>query len=147
MKVILLKDVKSKGYRGDVVEVSDGYANNFLFPQALAVLATKDALAQIQAQENRAVKETVKADSAAKKAVTELEGSVLTISAKTNEDGTLYAALSEKEVVKAAKEKGIMLKPKQIKFSDPIKETGMHAVVAEFKGGYEARFSLEVSAK
>lgn len=147
MKVILLKDVKGKGYKGDVIEVSDGYANNFLFPQALGVAATKEALDKMKAQEKRAAKESALADKAARKSVSELEGVTVTVKAKTNDDGTLYAALAEKDVVKAAKEDGVSLKPKQIRFTSPIKETGSHQVVAEFKGGYEAEFTVVVEAK
>lgn len=147
MNVILLKDVKGKGYKGDVVEVSDGYANNFLFPQALAVIATPEALARVKAQEKRAAKESSKAENASKQSAAKLEGLVLTVAVKTNEEGALYAALSGKEVVKAAKEKGLALTPKQIKFTDPVKETGNHAVTAEFSGGYEAQFTVTVEAK
>ena len=147
MKVILLKDVKSKGYKGDVVEVSDGYANNFLFPQALAVPATPESLAKMKAQEKRAARESSLADKAARKSVSELEGVTVTVTVKTNDDGTLYAALPEKDVVKAAKEDGVSLKPKQIRFSTPIKETGTYQVIAEFAGGYEAEFTVVVQSK
>ncbi len=129
------------------MEVSDGYANNFLFPQAAAVPATPDALAKMRAAEKRAAKASSKAESAAKRAASVLEGQSLTAAVKTNEDGTLYASLSEKDVVKAAKEQGISLKPKQIRFNTPIKETGTHQVTAEFPGGYEAEFSVIVQSK
>ncbi|HBU27622.1 TPA: 50S ribosomal protein L9 [Candidatus Uhrbacteria bacterium] len=147
MKVILLKDVKGKGYKGAVVDVSDGYAQNFLFPQALGVPATKEALLKMQAQEKRVERELVKVDDQARRAVAELDGTTLTLAVKANDDGTLYAAVSEKDVVKAAQEQGVKLKPKRVVFSAPIKEIGSFLVVAEFPGGYEAEFSIIVEAK
>lgn len=146
MKVILLKDVKGKGYRGDVVEVSDGYANNFLFPQALGVIATPEALQTIAAQAKRTAKESSRAEMAAQRAAAALDGTTLTIPCKANEDGTLYAAVSEKEVLKAAKTANVSLKAAKIVFLKPIKETGAATIMIEFVGGYEAEVTLIVEA-
>ncbi|MBT6254175.1 50S ribosomal protein L9 [Candidatus Uhrbacteria bacterium] len=147
MKVILLEDIKGKGYRGDVLEVSDGYAQNFLFPQAMGVPATPDALAKIKAQEAKAAKEAKRGEKASKDAAGMLEGVVLTLSAKTNDEGSLYAAVSAKDIASAAKEQGIKITPKQVKAHDPIKEAGTFELTAEFPGGYEASFSLIVEEK
>ena len=130
-----------------MVDVSDGYANNFLFPQALAVPATKEALAKMKAQEKRAARQVALADKAARKSVTELEGQTLTIQAKANDDGTLYAAVSERDVAKAAEALGVSIKPKQIQFTEPVKDVGEAEVVAVFAGGYEATFTIDVQPK
>ncbi len=147
MKVILIENVKGKGFRGDVIDVSDGYAQNFLFPQAMGVPATPDAINKIKAQEAKALKEAKRGEKISKEGANMLEGVELTVVARTNEDGTLYAAVSAKDIVKAAKEKGIKLGVKQIQSHEPIKETGTFELVAEFAGGYEANFSVVVEEK
>ena len=147
MKIILLSDVKGKGYKGDVVEVSAGYAQNFLFPQNLAIPASDEAVNRLKAQEKKAKKEAKNENKASRSAAEGLEGSTLTVKAKTNEDGTLYAAVSAKEIVAAAKKAGIKLAVKAIRDHDPIKETGEFSLSAEFKGGFEAQFTLVVEAR
>lgn len=147
MKIILLGDVKGKGYKGDVIEVSDGYAQNFLFPQNLAIPASDDALARLQAQEKKAKREAKQENKVSRSAAESLEGEIITVKAKTNEDETLYAAVSSKDIVNAAKEAGIKLSQKDIKDHDPIKETGEYRLSAEFKGGFEAQFTLVVEAR
>ena len=147
MKVILLQDVKGKGYKGEVIEVSGGYANNFLFPQALAVPATSDALAKMKAQEVKAAREAARGDKEAKETAGELDGKTFSIALKANEDGGLYAAVKAGDVVKAVKEGGGKITPKQVKFKDPIKEVGAHQVTIEFKGGYEAEITLNIEVK
>ena len=147
MKVILLQDVKGKGFKGEVIDVSDGYARNFIFQQNLGVPATQEALNKMKAKEAKAKRDAKKVSRAAQEQVQALEGAELTIALKANEDGTLYASVSEKDVVKAAKEAGHKLTPKQVKMEEAIKETGTFTVSAEFKGGFEAEFSLTVTAK
>ncbi|NQV12016.1 50S ribosomal protein L9 [Candidatus Uhrbacteria bacterium] len=147
MKVILLEDVKDKGYKGDIIDVSDGYAKNFLFPQSMGVPATPDAIAKIKASAAKAVKEAKRGEKVYKDAAGQLEGAELVLSAKANEEGSLYAAVSAKDIVAAASEQGIKLTPKQIADHDPIKEAGSFELTAEFPGGYEATFTLIVEEK
>ena len=103
MKVILIESVKGKGFSGDVIEVSDGYARNYLFAQSLAIEATPEALHRVAAQEKKVQKETKRSEKAARGAADALEGMELTVGAKVNEDGVLYGAVSAKEIVAAAK--------------------------------------------
>ena len=145
MKIIFLQDVRGKGKRGEVKEVSDGYARNFLFPQTLAVEATPDALNRIAAQDQKAKKEAKRSHKAARVVADALEGAELTVTAKVNEDGVLYGAVSSKEISAAARAAGIALKPTQIKDHEPIKELGEYNLEAEFPGGYEASFRVMVA--
>lgn len=147
MKVILLQDVKGRGFKGNVIEISDGYANNFLFPQALAVPATQQALERIHAQEAKVAKLATREEKAAREAAKALEGAELTVAEKADEKGTLYAAVSAKEVVKAAKAQKISLKPEHVVFGKPIKQVGTYTLTADFPGGYEAEYTLIVEAK
>lgn len=147
MKVILIDNVKGKGFSGDVIEVSDGYARNYLFAQSLAIEATPEALHRIAAQEKKAQKETKRSEKIARAAADVLEGMELTVGAKVNEDGVLYGAVSAKEIVAAAKASGAVLKPEYIKAHEPIKELGEYDLEAEFPGGYEASFRVIVVEK
>ncbi|MEK7108064.1 MAG: 50S ribosomal protein L9 [Patescibacteria group bacterium] len=147
MQVILLQDVKGRGFKGNVVEVSDGYANNFLFPQALAVPATKDALERLKAQETKTARLAAREEKAAREAAKAMEGAELMVAAKADEKGTLYAAVSAKDVTKAAKAEGVTLKPEYVVFNKPIKQIGTYTLTAEFPGGYEAEYTLTVEAK
>ncbi|MBI2476725.1 50S ribosomal protein L9 [Candidatus Uhrbacteria bacterium] len=147
MKVILLKNVTGKGMEGDVVDVSNGYARNFLFPQNLAIEATPEALERLKAQERKAAKEAKGRDRASRQSAEALEGSELVVRAKVNEDGTLYGAISAKDIVKAARAGGMALKPEYIREHEPIKETGEYALWADFPGSYEASFHLIVEAE
>ncbi len=147
MKVILLENVKSKGYKGDVIEVSDGYAQNFLFPQNKAVEATQESIDKLNAQAKRAEKEVRQASKATRDAAQALDGAKVVVQAKTNEDGTLYGSISKNDIIKAAKASSVVIKTSNLKKYEPIKEVGEHAVVAEFKGGYEANFRVIVEAK
>ncbi len=147
MKVILLKDVKGRGFKGSVIEISDGYANNFLFPQALAVPATQAAMDKLRAQEAKTARLAAREEKAAREAAKAMEGLELTVAAKADEKGTLYAAVSAKDVVKAARAEGVSLKPEYVVFSKPIKQTGVYMLTVEFPGGYEAEYSLTVESK
>lgn len=147
MKVVLLEDVKGKGYSGEIIEVSDGYAQNFLFPQSIAVPATPDAIAKVKARTAREAKEVKYGDKVSKESAMALEGGEFTVVAKSNDEGILYAAVSAKDIVKAIGEQGVKITPKQIKDHDPIKEAGTYDLVAEFPGGYEAGFTLTVEEK
>ncbi|MEK7529962.1 MAG: 50S ribosomal protein L9 [Patescibacteria group bacterium] len=144
MKVILIESVKGKGFSGDVIEVSDGYARNYLFAQSLAIEATPEALHRVAAQEKKVQKETKRSEKAARGAADALEGMELTVGAKVNEDGVLYGAVSAKEIVAAAKASGATLKTEYIKDHEPIKELGEYDLEAEFPGGYEATFRVIV---
>ncbi len=147
MKVILLENVKSKGYKGDVIDVSDGYAQNFLFPQNKAVEATQEAIDRLRAQAKKAEKEVKRASKAVRDAAQALEGAEILVQAKTNDDGTLYGSVSKNDIIKAAKASSITLKASNLKGYEPVKEVGEHSVTAEFSGGYEASFRLIVEAK
>ena len=128
MKVILMEDVQGKGRAGDIVNVSDGYARNYLFPKKLATEATKQNLnaakQKIEAANYKRKLDKENAEETAK----ELMGAEVTISAKRGDGGRLFGAITSKEVAEALKEKyGFDIDKK--KFSVPhIKEIGSYDV-------------------
>lgn len=145
MKLILLQDVKSIGKKGDVVEVAEGYARNFLFPQHMAVEASEKALRERDAREKSAAKKEKKEEKAERKLASEIDGLEVTVTSKA--DGTkLYAALHAKDIASAVKEVGYKIDPKYIQI-EHIKETGTHEVQVEFPSGFDATLTVIVEAK
>lgn len=128
MKVILNEDVKGKGKKGDIVNVSDGYARNFLFPKKLAKEATAENLNAVKiAKEAQKHKKDVEKQSAATTAQ-QIKGLTVTVLAKTGESGRLFGAITAKEVAASLKEEhGIDIDKRKF-VMDHIKETGEYTV-------------------
>ena len=137
MKVILIRDVATLGKEGDVVEVSDGHARNFLFPQNLAVSATADVLQKraekLQAEKKSAHKKLSVAADLAK----QLDGQEVVLALKTSDAGVLFAAVNPKQIVKALKAQSLKVKPEQIKIAEPIKDVGEYEVEVQLDQGFE----------
>ena len=125
MKVILVEDVKSLGKKGDIVNVSDGYARNMLFPNKLGLEATSKNINDLKLQrahEDKVAKEQFDAAQAFK---AELETKEVTVSIKVGENGRTFGSISSKELAEAAKEQlGYDIDKKKMQLSSPIKELG-----------------------
>ena len=146
MKVIFLKNVPGTAKKGDIKEVSDGYARNFLFRQKLAEPATDGAVNQLKAQEAKVQKEMEQELKQYQHDAAKLDGQELTVFEKTTPDGKLYAAVNAtrlSEVIK--KQIGLTIDPKHVRIPKPIKSTGNHKVVVTFPHGLEAELSVSVS--
>lgn len=98
MKVILLQDVKKMGKKGDVIEASDGYARNYLFPRKLAEEATANALHVVNAKKENERKKKLAELEAAQKLAAELKGKEVTINAKAGDNGRVFGAITNKDV-------------------------------------------------
>lgn len=146
MKVVLLKEVKSLGKQGDIVEVSEGYARNFLFPQHLAVEGSEKQVAKVNAQKEAAVRREKKSEAKDKQAAKDLEGQEVTVAAKTNDDGSLYAAIGPKDLAKALSAMGTRVSADQIEFV-PQKETGEFTASVSFASGYEAEINVIIESE
>ena len=125
MKVILVEDVKSLGKKGDIVNVSDGYARNMLFPKKLGLEATSKNINDLKLQrahEDKVAKEQFDAAQAFKAV---LETKEVTVSIKVGENGRTFGSISSKELAEAAKEQlGYDIDKKKMQLSSPIKELG-----------------------
>ena len=136
MKVILQQDVRGQGKKGQMVEVSDGYARNFLLPRKLAVLATAENVNTMKQQEKAR-----KAQEAAEKAEAEalakqLEGVMVKIPAKAGEGGRLFGAVTAKEISEAlSAQHGLNIAKTKLVLDEPIKACGGYQVKAKL--GYE----------
>ncbi len=146
MKVILIKDVQELGGVGDIKEVADGYARNFLIPGGYVKVATKNAVKQAEElkikKEEQAKEDLEKAEGAAGK----LKGVSVTIKSKTDESGKLYAAIKTEEISKALDDKGFKIDKNKIVVEEPIKETGDYEVVVNLEHGLEAGIGVTVES-
>ena len=125
MKVILIEDVKSLGKKGQMVNVSNGYARNMLFPKKLGVEATPKNINDLKLQkahEDKVAKENLEA---AKKLKEELETKQVTVSIKVGENGRTFGSVSTKEISEAAKAQlGYEIDKKKMQLANPIRELG-----------------------
>lgn len=128
MKVILLKDVKAQGKAGDVIEVSDGYARNYLLPNGLAKQATSSALNSIKiSKEAEARRRQIEHDEAVELCKT-LAGVTVTVKIRTGANGKLFGALTAANISDALAAMGYTLDKKKIVMSEPIKALGRYTV-------------------
>ena len=143
MKVILLQDVKGKGKKGQMIEVSDGYARNFMLPKKLAIEATPDAINTMR-MNDKATQERIAKEKAEALAISkQLREMTLTVTAKGGGAGRLFGSVTNQEIADAlAKQSGIKLDKRKIVLSDPIKSVGTYTV--QCKLGYEITAPLSV---
>ncbi len=127
MKVVLLADVKGQGKKNQVVEVSDGYARNFLFPRKLAVEANAAVLNNIKGQE-AAKQHKIDVDTAEAKALAaKLDGMLIKIPASSGADGRLYGSVTAKDISEhLEKDHGIVIDKRKIILTDPIRAYGQY---------------------
>ena len=126
MKVVLLKDVKNVGKRDDILNVSDGYARNFLFPQKLAAEATPGTLKEIERK--RAAQDAREAEqlAAAQETAAGLKNKVIDLEVKCGDKGRLYGSVTAAEVAEALeKQHGVKVDKRKIDIGDPIREIGV----------------------
>lgn len=129
MKVILLGEIKGKGGEGDIVDVAQGYAENYLFPKKLAVAATKGELKQLEQRRNNIAKREEKrlADANALKA--NLDGKQVTVDVKVGDEGILFGSVTAAMVADAVKDQlGVEIDRKRVELGKPIKVAGAHTV-------------------
>lgn len=145
MKVILTKNVTGKGRRGDVIEVSSGYAQNFLYKQGLAKPATKQTIAQIQAQEKKQGKQQDKEQNKARSIAKKLQGKRLTFAANTNTDGVLYAAVHKQDIIQTVEEiLGLHILEHQIDYTADLKKIGNYTITYTYNKSITTTFRLSI---
>ncbi|MBO5867698.1 MAG: 50S ribosomal protein L9 [Oscillospiraceae bacterium] len=143
MKVILLQDVKGKGKKGQMLEISDGYARNFLLPRKLAVEATADAMNTKKMNDKAAAEKAAKERAEALEISKQLRALTLVVKAKGGGAGKLFGSVTNQEIADALKASaGIVLDKRKIVISDPIKNVGTYTV--QCKLGYEIVAPLTV---
>ena len=143
MKVILLQDVKGKGKKGQMIEVSDGYARNYMLPRKIAMEATADAVNTMRMNDKAAAEKAAKERAEALEVSKKLRDMTLVVTAKGGGAGKLFGSVTNQEIADALKAKtGIALDKRKIVISDPIKNVGTYTV--QCKLGYEITAPLTV---
>ena len=129
MKVILNADVKGQGKKGDMVEVSEGYARNYLLPRNLAIKATADNLNTLKQKEQAKKAQVEREKAKARENAARLAGSVVKVRAKGGDNGKLFGSVTSKEISEALKEQyGIELEKNRIVLEENIKSFGSYEV-------------------
>jgi len=146
MKVILSQDVKGQGKRGQLVDVSDGYARNYLLPRKLAVAATSDNLNAMNLQD-RAKKEKVdRAKTLAEDLAARIEGTTVTLHAKAGSTGKLFGSITTKEIAELlSQELGQEVDKRDIVAADHIKSYGVYELKVKLHSGVSASLQIEVA--
>ena len=143
MKVILQQDVRDHGKKGQMVEVSDGYARNFLFPRKLAIPATADNINTMKQREKARLKQMEEEKAAAIATAARLEGCAVKISAKAGDNGKLFGSVTAKEISEALEAQcGISVEKNRIVIPEPIKSYGTFEI--KCKLGYEITGKINV---
>ncbi|MCI8304771.1 MAG: 50S ribosomal protein L9 [Lawsonibacter sp.] len=143
MKVILQQDVRGQGKKGQLVEVSDGYARNFLLPRKLAVAATAENVNTMKQQEKARQAQEAAEKAEAEAVAKRLEGLMVKISAKAGEGGRLFGAVTGKEVSEAlAAQHSLSIPKTKLVMEEPIKSCGSYQIKAKL--GYEVSGTVNV---
>ncbi len=145
MKVILLQDVKSLGKKGEVVNVSDGYARNAIFPKKLGIEANAQNMNDLKLQNQHADKVAQENYEAALALAKELETKKVTLKMKAGEGGRTFGSVSTKEIAQAAKEQlGLELDKKKMQLPEPIRAFGMTEVAIKLHPKVTGKFTVYV---
>lgn len=148
MKVILLEDVKPHGKKGDIVEVSDGYARNFILPKKKGVEATPKNLNDLKLQNKNAEKVAQEKLDDAKALAAEIEKSSIEIKVKSGVEGKIFGSVSTKEVAAAVKSQlDLEIDKKKIVLPDEMKSLGAYTAVVKLHPEVRANLKINVAAK
>ena len=144
MKVILKEDVQNLGLQGDVVEVKPGYARNYLMPQKLAILFTKQQKKSIEEAQRVEERKLEREKDQLESVLKQVEDLSLSLKMQSEEDSKLFGSVTKLDIVKLLEENGITIDKKYVDLSSPIKTLGEHKVDIVFTKDMTASFTLTV---
>jgi large subunit ribosomal protein L9 len=148
VKVVLREDVESLGHKGDLLDVADGYARNYLVPRGLAIVATKGVVQQAEAmRRNRQVRDARDRESAQELA-TRLAAAPIEVKARAGEGGKLFGSVTAADIVAAVKARaGVELDRRKVTLAEPLKALGPAEVPVELHPEVTATLAVEVVAE
>ena len=144
MKVILIKEVAGTGHKGDIKEVADGFAVNFLIPHKLAWPATSRNLSSVTFQEQVAVKRAIRQAVSARDMAKKLKGYKLVIKAKADETGKLYGSITNVKIAEALDKAGFNISAGQVKLVEHLKKVGNFPIKIQLDPSSDAQIVLSV---
>lgn len=132
MKVLLCEDVEKLGWLGDVVEVSVGYARNYLLPQGIGKVATETSIKAIADEKAKRAEQRIQDGKRLENAAKAVEGAEAVVAAKANEQGHLFGSVTERQIAANLREQGFEVADEVVQLSEHIKQVGKHAVTLKF---------------
>jgi len=145
MKVILIENIKNLGRKGDLKDVSDGYARNFLLANGLAKIATTALVESFKKQQQENKQKEIEKEKLIQLQASKMSGKNIVITAKAKE-GKLFGSITAKDIASELKKDGFEISEKNIKFS-PMKHVGKEKAEVVFELGIIAKISIEIKAK
>ena len=148
MKVLLLQDVKAQGKKGDVVNVSDGYARNFLFPKKLATEVTPAIMGELKSKEESKQHRMAEEKKAAQETAKKLEGLAVKIYATSGADGRFYGSITNKEIAEELKaQTGIDVDKRKVILDSPIKAFGSYTLDVKLHTEITGKLNVIIAQK
>jgi len=147
MKVLLINDVKALGWLGDVVEVSEGYARNYLLPQGFSVPVTEANLKAIAEEKKRRAEVRNREKKRLEQTAAAVEGAEAVLAARANEQGVLFGSVTPSDIAGNLREQGFEVPDDVVAMSGHIKEVGTHSVTLRFAPDLTATVSVVVVAR
>jgi large subunit ribosomal protein L9 len=145
LKVILLEDVKKLGKKGDLVNVADGYARNYLFPRNLAQEATAGGIKQLKQEKAALENKKRKEIEQAKELAAKLSETIVTLKVKSGEQGKLFGSVTSKDISVALKEQqNIEVDRRKIELLEPIKSLGSYEIDIKLAPEVDAKLSVKI---
>jgi len=147
MKVILRQDIKHLGKGGDLVEVKDGYARNYLIPQGLVAEATSKSIKRVE-HVRTVIANKLKKELATSEAISDrIKQTSITIAKRVGENDRLFGSVTRKDIEEALREEGILLSRKQIELKEPLKDLGVFEIPVKLPQGVISELKVWVVAK
>lgn len=146
MKVVLLADVQGLGRSGDVVEVKDGYARNYLLPRGLAAEATAGRVRWMQEQQQARARRQEREREEAARLAAALQGLTVELRARAGEGGRLFGSVTAADIAEALAARGFAVSKRQVELEEPIKAVGVYTVPVRVAHGVVARVEVNVLA-
>ncbi len=147
MKVILKDDVQGLGKAGQIVNVKDGYARNYLLPRGLALIADEKNVKLLEIQKKKFEEEAKKRRQDAESVAQRLSELQLTIKAKAGEDQKLFGSITAKDIAEALQKEGFSVDKKQVVILEPIKRVGDYEIEIKLQEGISAKLKVNVVAE
>jgi large subunit ribosomal protein L9 len=147
MKVLLCEDIRKLGYVGDVVDVSDGYARNYLLPQGLGKPATENNIRAIAKEKAVRAESRIKERTRLEEAAKAVEGAEAVLAAKANEQGILFGSIVEKDIAANLRDQGFQVADEVVQLPTHIKNVGTHSVELRFADDLKVNVSVVVVAE
>jgi large subunit ribosomal protein L9 len=147
MKVLLCEDIRKLGWLGDVVDVTEGYARNYLLPQGLAKVATEGNIRAIAKAKAERAAERLKERKRLETAAEAVNGAEAVLAAKANEHGVLFGSITDRMIAANLREQGFAVADEVVRLPEHIKQVGSHSVTLKFTDDVTATVNVVVVAE